>query len=164
MSRTVIAGLFGAIGGAAVMIVSLPSDLFGRVPVLSGVVNADAPQVAVVDGGTLRLRDTVVRLKGVGAPARGQACGTGAARFDCGASASQALAALVHGHVVTCQLAGRDIAGFPEARCEAGGTDINRALVAGGWARSDAAEFAEVEAIARSSRLGLWQSGELPTF
>lgn len=164
VSRTVMAGVLGALGASAVMIVSLPSDLFGRVPVLSGMIDADSPQVAVVDGGTLRLRETVVRLQGIDAPARGQFCGGDTARFDCGASATQALAALVRSHAVNCKLSGRDPAGFPQARCESGGADLNRALVAAGWARAGTPEFAEVEAIARSQRLGIWRNGDGQTF
>ena len=41
---------------------------------------ADASQVAVVDGDTLRLRDTVIRLRGVAAPPRGTGCGPVAGR------------------------------------------------------------------------------------
>ena len=162
--RTLMAGLLGVIGVTVVMIVSVPSDLFGRVPVLAGVVEADWPQVAVVDGATLRLRDMVIRLQGIGAPARGQSCTLGAPGADCGAAAAQALAAMVSGHIVTCRLAGRDAAGFPQGHCESGGADLNRALVANGWAKSDGPDFTEVEAIARSRRLGVWQSGDGLTF
>ena len=167
MSRTVVVGLAGAAFGAVVMIVSLPSALFGRVPVLSGVVDADSPQVAVVDGGTLRLRETVIRLQGIDAPARGQRCPASQGSYDCGAAATQALAGLVRGHSVTCHLAGRDEAGFPEGRCESAGADLNRALVASGWARAraDASDLLDVESGARGQRLGLWRDGgEAPSF
>ena len=161
MSRTVIAGLLGAVGGAAVIIVALPSVLFGREPALSGIVDADAPQVAVVDGGTLRLREMVIRLQGIDTPSRGQSCEGEGGRFDCGAAATQALAGLVRGHPVTCRLTGRDGAGFPEGRCESGGADLNRALLASGWARAraDATDLTDAENAARSRRLGLWRGG-----
>jgi endonuclease YncB( thermonuclease family) len=159
---TVIAGLVGAIGGAALMLFSSPAALFGRVPRLAGEVNADAPQVAVVDGQTLRLRETVVRLQGVVAPLRGQECrGTGSARFDCGAAASEALASLVRGHAVACRLDGRDDAGFPQGHCEAGGVLLNQAVVSAGWARADghAPELVPEEAAARAQGVGIWRAG-----
>lgn len=162
VSPTVMAGLLGAAGGAAIMLFSLPAALFGRVPLPSGVLAADAPLVAVVDGETLRLRETVVHLQGVEAPARGQTCrapdGTG---FDCGAAATEALAALVRGHAVACRLTGRDHAGFPEGRCDAAGNDVNRALVAAGWAkaRAEMPELAAEEATAQAQHLGLWRAG-----
>jgi endonuclease YncB( thermonuclease family) len=158
----VIAGLIGALGGAALMLFFSPSTLFGRVPRLSGELVADAPQVAVVDGQTLRVREQVVRLQGVVAPMRGQEClGDAGARFDCGAAASQALAALVRDHAVVCRLDGRDDAGFPQGICEAGNVNINRAVVAGGWARTDdhASELGMDEAGARAMHLGIWRAG-----
>lgn len=162
VSPTVMAGLLGAAGGAAIMLLSLPSALFGRVPVPSGVLTADAPLVAVVDGETLRLRETVVHLQGVQAPVRGQACrAPDGAGFDCGAAATEALAALVRGHPVACRLSGRDHDGFPEGRCEAGGNDVNRALVAAGWARAriEVPDLATEETAAHAQHVGLWRDG-----
>jgi endonuclease YncB( thermonuclease family) len=162
VSPTVVAGLLGALGGAALVVTAMPSDLFGRVPVLSGTVSADAPQVAVVDGSTLRLRETVIRLYGLTSPTRNQTCQVaGTAAFSCGVEATRALSALVSGHSVTCRLAGRDGSGFPEGRCDAGGTDVNRALIAAGWAlaRGDASDLAVDESEARSLHRGLWRDG-----
>jgi endonuclease YncB( thermonuclease family) len=159
---TVIAGLIGAIGGAALMLFSSPAALFGRVPRLAGQIDADAPQVAVVDGQTLRLRETVLRLHGVVAPMRGQQCrAADGENFDCGAAASAALAALVRGHAVTCRLDGRDEAGFPQGQCEAGGVVLNRAVVAAGWARADedASDLLAEEAAARAQHVGIWRGG-----
>ena len=148
------------------MLFSSPSALFGRVPRLAGQMDADAPLVAVVDGQTLRLRETVIRLHGVVAPMRGQECrGKDGTRFDCGAAASEALAALVRGHAVTCRLDGRDDAGFPQGHCEAGGVSLNRAVVSAGWARADshAGDLTAEEAAARSQRVGIWRGGETRT-
>ena len=160
---TVIAGLIGAIGGAALMLFSSPAALFGRVPRLAGELDADAPLVAVVDGQTLRLRESVIRLHGVVAPMRGQQCrGSDGTQFDCGAAASEALAALVRGHAVACRLDGRDDGGFPQGHCEAGGVSLNRAIVAAGWARADshAGDLADGETQARSQHLGIWRAGD----
>jgi endonuclease YncB( thermonuclease family) len=160
---TVIAGLIGAIGGAALMLFSSPSALFGRVPRLSGQLEADAPLVAVVDGQTLRLREAVIRLHGVVAPMRGQECrAADGTRFDCGAAASEALSALVRGHAVACRLDGRDDGGFPQGHCEAGGVALNKAVVAAGWARADThvPDLAPEEAAARAQHLGIWRGGE----
>lgn len=161
MNPTVLAGLLGALVGAAVILLSMPSALFGRETVLAGMVSADAPFVAVVDGGTLRLRETVIRLHGVTGPTRGQSCSAPGGAYACGVAATEALAALVRGHPVTCRLAGRDAAGFAEGRCDAGGADVNRALVAAGWAlaRADAADLAPDQQRARQARRGLWRDG-----
>lgn len=162
MPPTLLAGLLGVGFGAVVMMLALPADLFGRVPVLTGEMHAESGQVAVVDGQTLRLRETVIRLQGVAAPPRGQGCRDAAgAGYDCGAAASAALAGLVRGRTVSCQLNGRDENGFPQARCEAGGAEVNRALVAGGWARAvTPAGFTAEESAARGAKLGLWRGGD----
>jgi len=162
VGRTLAAGVCGALLGAFVVLLALPSDLFGRVPAPSGTLSAEPASLAVVDGDTLRVRETVVRLQGVEAPPRGRMCqrpnGTG---FDCGAAAAAALADLVRGRRVVCQLAGRDNAGYPQAQCIAGETDLNRQLVADGWARAraDAPAFGAEEARAKAELRGLWSGG-----
>jgi endonuclease YncB( thermonuclease family) len=131
MSRTLFIGLLGGCVGGAVLLVAVPADLFGRVPVLSGRVAADANEIAVIDGQTLRLRDGVLRLQGVVAPPRGQTCQDAAlGAYDCGAAASSRLAALIRGQQVVCTLQGRDEAGLPQARCAAGEIDLNGAMSA----------------------------------
>jgi endonuclease YncB( thermonuclease family) len=162
VGRTVMAGLVGAVIGAFVVLLALPSDLFGRVPSPSGSIRADAAQVAVIDGDTLRLQETIIRLQGVAAPPRGFSCrrADGAA-FDCGAAAVAALADLVRGRTILCHIAGRDNSGFPQGMCEAGETDINRRLVADGWARAraDMPAFSPEESRARRDQRGLWRGG-----
>jgi len=165
LPRGVLAGLVCAGIGAVVLLVGLPGDLFGRAPAPPGAMSVEAQQVAVVDGDTLRLRDTVVRLHGVAAPARGRTCADGqGSGYDCGAAASAALAALVRDRNVACRLNGHDGAGLVLGVCEAGGTELNRALVATGWARADSPGLGAVEATARADGLGLWRNGANPSF
>jgi endonuclease YncB( thermonuclease family) len=92
-------------------------------------------QAAVVDGATLRVGDRVIALRGVDAPPRGQTCRAGDATVDCGTASAAALAKLVRDRVVECQLFGEDGRGRAQATCEAGGTELNRAQIADGWAR-----------------------------
>lgn len=154
------AGLAGGAMGVLVVLLGAPAELFGRVPVLSGTLRAPAARVAVVDGETLLLNDTIIRLFGVSAPARGQACGGADGRgMDCGAAAAAALAGLVRDRDVTCQLSGRDVEGFARGICAAAGTELNRAQVAAGWARArgEAPALDAVQDAARVARLGLWK-------
>ena len=161
----VLAALAAGGIGAGVLLFGQSSELFGRAPAPAGAVAAAPMDVAVVDGGTLRLHDTVVRLHGVAAPARGHTCPDGlGAGYDGGAAASAALANLVRDRRVACQLNGRDPSGLVQGVCEAAGTEINRALVATGWARADGPALGAAEAAARTSRLGLWRNGANPGF
>lgn len=121
--------------------------------------DAQPAQVAVVDGGTLRLQNHVVRLLGVDPPMRGATCkASDGSGFDCGAAATNALAALVRELPVACRTRGQDELGRPYAVCEASGTDLNRAQVAAGWARADNAlpALKREEAQAQAERRGLW--------
>lgn len=131
LGRLLAVGAIGVLGTAVAIVVSTPSDLFGRVPAPSGTIRAEPTDVAVIDGGTLRVGDSVVRLAGVEAPARTVMChrpdGTS---YDCGATAAARLADLVRGRAVTCELAGRDATGLVLARCAVPGRDINPLLAA----------------------------------
>jgi endonuclease YncB( thermonuclease family) len=116
-----------------------------------------AAQVAVVDGGTLRLNDRVVRLSGVNPPTRGTTCGTGE---DCAAASANALAALVREAPVACRVTGKDGLGRAFAVCETSGTELNQAVIAAGWARADDHHptLRQAEATARAERRGAWAS------
>lgn len=150
-----LAGL-GLLGAAALAISGLSTDLFGRTPPPTGrVLAAEPAQVAVIDGGTLRLDRQVVRLLGVDPPPRGERCGPVA---DCGSAAANALAGLVRRKPVSCALHGQDDMGRPLGACDAASTDLNRAVVAAGWARAGAGrkDLHEAESRARAQRIGLW--------
>jgi endonuclease YncB( thermonuclease family) len=116
---------------------------------------APAAMVAVVDGGTLRLNDRVVRLSGVNPPTRGTECGTGQ---DCAVASANALAAMLHEDPVACRVTGKDGLGRPFAICEASGTELNQAVIAAGWARADdhQPDLLAAEALARAQHRGAW--------
>jgi endonuclease YncB( thermonuclease family) len=156
-------GVLAAIVAAGVVLAVMSSDLFGRAPAPAGQVAAEPAQIAVVDADTLRLSDRVVRLSGISVPARGETCRDAQGQnFDCGVAAANALAALVREAPVDCQLRGADGMGRAFAVCEAGGRELNRALVDAGWARADNSSPAleAAETTARDQRRGLWASGE----
>ena len=156
------AGILAGAFGLLIILLGAPAELLGRVPPLTGSVVAPPPRVAVVDGETLVLHDTVIRLDGITAPARGQAChGAEGNPTDCGVQSAAALADLLRGRDVTCQFTGRDREGFPRAICSAGGVELNRALVVAGWARAraDMPGLAMEETAARAAGRGLWRAG-----
>jgi endonuclease YncB( thermonuclease family) len=122
-------------------------------------ISAAPNDVAVIDGDTLRLQGMVVRLDGVVAPEHGGACRPGVQpNTDCAREATRLLAGLVHDQAVQCRLFGQDISGRPAARCGAGGLDLNRAVVASGWARAQSADYQPAETEARASHRGQWAS------
>lgn len=151
----------GLIAATGVSLAMLPHREATVPPPLAEELNAQPAQVAVVDGATLRLHDRVVLLQGVKPPPRGRPCGLqdGSAE-DCGAAAANALAALVHDVPVACRVTGADALGRPCAICLASGNELNQAVVAAGWARSNGGrpELQHAEDLARARRLGVWAS------
>ena len=160
--RLIAVGL-GLISFAGMLMIALPADLFGRASGIATSISAESPQVAVIDGDTLRLRDTLIRLQGISAPTRGKLCQQpGGAEFDCGEASGRALAALVRGRAVSCQIDGRDRRGFAQAQCDAAGVDLGRAMVSNGWAVASPAvsDLVAAETAARQHGLGLWQASQ----
>lgn len=148
-----------ALGLVGTALVGLPADLFGSAP-RPEARRIPAAEIRVVDGETLRLRDRTVRLAGVDAPERGEPClAPAGTSFDCGAAATEALVRLIGGLDLTCRMQGRDRGGREEAVCEAGGAELNLALVAGGWALAGGETLRGAEAMARRSGNGFWAAG-----
>jgi endonuclease YncB( thermonuclease family) len=153
LARTVSVALFGAVAGGSLVMLGLSGSLFGQMTSDARVISAAPGQVAVIDGDTLRLAGVVVRLSEVRAPRRGQSCAAGP---DCGSQATAALADLVRDQRVECRVSGHDTMGRPSARCDAGGQDVNAALVMVGWARAETSTFSTAERDARTHRRGIW--------
>jgi endonuclease YncB( thermonuclease family) len=151
--------LLGLLGGgllalAAVSLATLSASQAPPRPVPAEALTARPAQVAVVDAGTLRLRDRIVLLRGVEPPPRGTACG----ERDCGSAGANALADLVRDATVECRVAGQDGLGRPYGVCLANGNELNRAVVAAGWARAAAGEpeLRRAQEAAQAGRLGVW--------
>jgi len=120
-------------------------------------------RAVVVDGDTLALGAETLRLFGIDAPEAGQICTDGAGRdYDCGAAATRALEAMVAGGRIDCSGDGRDRYGRLIAICRRDGRDLNREMVAAGWARAFlrySGAYAAEESGAASARRGLWAGG-----
>jgi endonuclease YncB( thermonuclease family) len=113
-----------------------------------------------IDGDTLAIGATHVRLHGVDAPETRQTCGSKDGDWACGAAAAARLAALVERREVLCAPQDLDGYGRVVARCSAGGVDLGAQLVAEGLARAYlrySEDYAAVEAGARDAHLGLWR-------
>lgn len=115
----------------------------------------------VIDGDTIDVAGTRVRLEGIDAPETDQKCKDGAGRdYLCGIAASKALRDLIGRDPVTCQNVGKDRYGRVLGVCSnASGTDMNAELVRRGLAvafRRYSLRYADVEDAARAAKAGLW--------
>jgi endonuclease YncB( thermonuclease family) len=124
------------------------------------------PAVAV-DGDTLRIGETVIRLFGIDAAEGHQVCAAaGGGEWNCGGAATARLVDLLAAGPISCAGTALDDFGRLLAICTAfDGTTINATLVAEGlaWAFVRYSPlFVEEEALARSTGIGVWQAPTIP--
>lgn len=121
-----------------------------RRPSLSG-------HVRVIDGDSLVIDGTEIRLYGIDAPEYRQTCQRGGEAWSCGIEARRALQAMVSGRTVTCRPRDEDRYGRLIASCEAAGNDLGATMIKGGHAVSLGAYDVD-EREARAARRGVWSS------
>lgn len=139
---------------AAALLLPMPGQTKAAEPI---VVQGPA---RVIDGDTLAVHGTRIRLQGIDAPEIRQRCEDGAGRpWACGRAATVALGALVGMAEVTCTARRRDRYRRLVAVCWAGGADIGRGMVTQGMAmahRRFGRAYTPTELDARRAALGLW--------
>ena len=109
----------------------------------------------VADGDLLTLAGQRVRLRGIDAPEYGQTCRRAGADYPCGKLARQALVQAIAGQPVSCSGSRHDRYGRVLGDCRAGDVDLNRVMVASGWAVAYG-DFKAEERAAREAGLGIW--------
>ncbi len=152
--------LSAALWGATMA--STPST--GPVPHTAGTLGVPSVQgmARVLDGDTIEIAATRIRLEGIDAPEGGQTCArAGGGTWRCGQAASVELQRLIGRASVRCESRGSDRYGRMLGICFVGATDINAEMVRRGFAwafvKYSRAYVAE-EAEARTRGLGIWQA------
>jgi endonuclease YncB( thermonuclease family) len=129
----------------------------GASSALSGEVAGSA---AILDGDTIQIGETRIRLVGIDAPETDQRCLDRAGKlWLCGIAAREAVSDLVANRPVRCQWSGMDIYRRMLATCWVAGENINRWLVRQGLALAYikySREFVEDEKQARDATRGMW--------
>jgi len=134
------------------------------ITVVIGVQNAEAisGKPRVVDGDSLKFGSVSVRLHGIDAPETNQTCLRAAVSWPCGFEATAALRGLIENHWVDCTRRDKDRYGRIVAVCTVGGAegiDLNREMVANGWAvayRRYSPDYVAEEDKARKAGRGIW--------
>jgi endonuclease YncB( thermonuclease family) len=120
-----------------------------------------------IDGDSLRVGQYEVRLFGIDAPEAKQTCSRDGKPWTCGLSSADQLASVVNGQQVNCIALGLDRYHRVVARCSVGTRELNRYMVATGYAlayRRYSTEYVSAEESAKVARRGLWTSKfELPS-
>jgi endonuclease YncB( thermonuclease family) len=114
----------------------------------------------VVDGDTLVVGTTKIRLESIDAPETDQVClDAHRKRWTCGIEARDRLATYIGNRSVDCTPSGSDAYGRTLAACAVAGEDLNAWMVSGGWAlafvRYSKAYVSNEEA-ARAAQRGIW--------
>lgn len=125
-----------------------------------------AGQATVIDGDTIEIAGTRIRLHGIDAPESGQRCEDARGReYRCGQRAAFALADWIGRATVSCEQRDIDRYGRIVAVCRARGTDINQWMVRQGWAiayRQYSQEYVADELSAKRSGVGVWAGTFVP--
>ncbi|MCG3776555.1 MAG: Thermonuclease [Nitrospira sp.] len=115
---------------------------------------------SVIDGDTIELHGTRIRLAGIDAPESRQECqrpdGT---VWRCGQKAALALSDHLGGSVLKCVPSTKDRYGRTVATCFLGSEDINRWMVMQGWAvayRQYSRAYVQDEDHAHAAQAGIW--------
>ncbi|MFU8883628.1 MAG: thermonuclease family protein [Rhodobacterales bacterium] len=116
--------------------------------------------IRVIDGDTIDVGGTRVRLYGIDAPEANQTCETEQQTvWACGAWVSQEVRAQYQGQQAQCEALDTDRYGRTVARCSVAGQDIGAALVAQGLAfayRRYSMDYDLIEKQAAAADRGLW--------
>ena len=122
----------------------------------------------VIDGDTIAIEGTRIRLEGIDAPETGQTCKRKwLGSWPCGAGATDALQRLLQGRTVSCDPRGLDKYGRTLATCFVDGHDINAGMVREGlaWAFVRySTSYVKEEAEARARGVGIWQGAATPAW
>jgi endonuclease YncB( thermonuclease family) len=137
----VAAAVTAALAGAAFLLERHPGEIVGT--------------ARVIDGDSIVVAGTEIRIFGIDAPEYRQTCHNAARRWPCGRAAASAMRAMVAGRQIHCQPREQDRFGRTVAVCHAGGLDLGAAMVKGGQAVAYGAYEAD-ERDARDARRGIW--------
>lgn len=120
----------------------------------------------VLDGDTIEIAGTRIRLEGIDAPEGGQRCNRRVfGEWSCGTAATYALMGLVQGRDVGCEDRGTDKYGRTLGICFVEGRDVNAEMVRMGlaWAYVKySTAYVSQEAEARTAGRGVWTAATMP--
>lgn len=118
-------------------------------------------QASVIDGDTLEIHGTRIRLWGVDAPESTQLCrGEDSSQYRCGSKAANDLDAYIARRPVNCVPLSLDRYGRTVATCSVAGGDLGEWLVSNGlaldWPQYSKGRYGAVQRDAERAGRGLW--------
>ena len=126
---------------------------FGQTVIIEG-------RTRVIDGDTIKIEKSRIRLHGIDAPENKQLCKDKKLSYWlCGQVATKALRKKINNRVVECLSDKKDRYKRHIAICFVDGVNLNRWLVLNGWAvayRKHSKDYIEAETAAKSIETGIW--------
>jgi endonuclease YncB( thermonuclease family) len=118
----------------------------------------------VIDGDTIDIAGTRIRLEGLDAPEFDQTCTDPKGwTWSCGRTAARELQAHIHGQRVSCENLGLDRYRRVLAVCALpDGSSMNAWLVRQGWAVASGLDYYAEQSEAQSARRGIWAGTFMP--
>ena len=118
-------------------------------------------QANIIDGDTLEIHRTRIRLWGIDAPESTQLCrGQDSLQYRCGAKAANDLDAFIAKRPVSCTPVSLDQYGRTVATCSAGDVDLGDWLVRNGlaldWPQYSRSMYGQAQSDAEHSGRGMW--------
>jgi endonuclease YncB( thermonuclease family) len=113
----------------------------------------------VIDGDSLEIASTSIRLHAVDAPEGRQRCTRDGTSWDCGGAAANRLRELVAGRAIICDRTDTDSYGRTVARCRNGEVDLGAEMVLAGLAlayRQYGRDYVDHESRAKAANRGVW--------
>lgn len=114
----------------------------------------------IIDGDTIALGETRIRLQGIDAPESDQVClDSHGARWTCGIEARDRLSEHIGGRALDCTPTGQDVYHRVLAICRLGAQDLNAWMVQQGWALAFvkfSSAYVREEESARDALRGMW--------
>jgi endonuclease YncB( thermonuclease family) len=119
-------------------------------------------QASVIDGDTIELHGTRIRLWGIDAPESAQLCrGDDSLPYRCGAEAANQLDAFIARRPVNCSPINLDRYGRTVATCAVDGIDLGEWLVGNGlaldWPRYSSGKYGRIQQAAEQAGRGIWR-------
>ena len=128
---------------------------FGQTQLVEG-------RARVIDGDTIKIGKSRIRLHGIDAPESKQRCKDKKLNYWlCGQAATKALRKKINNRVVECFSDKKDKYKRHIAICSVDGMSLNQWLVLNGWAiayRYYSTDYILEEKYARDNKLGIWKS------
>ncbi len=122
----------------------------------------------VVDGDTIDIAGTRIRLEGIDAPEASQTCQTASGEtWSCGTAATRLMVSLTRDQSVDCHSRGLDKYGRLLGICFVGAIDINAEMVRQGYAWAFvkySQHYVTEEAVAHAALRGVWQGPAVPAW